>query len=234
MNLSILIVTQGEPHSTRFILDAHRLANKLGDTELVLGLDKCQPEYWQLAHKTIQLKSAGYLESVLDDALAVCTGRWILRLDDDEKCSKEMERWLAGGKYQHFGDMYAFPRANMWNLDHFITTPPLWPDIQTRLSVREKAGGRNKIHQGSPHGPGIVAPVAIEHYKFLVRDYESRLKIATNYESVKAGCGFGETYQPHNLPEKSFKSMNFEKLKDGYFPHWQDISGKGKEVRFDS
>jgi len=98
--------------------------------------------------------------------------------------------------------LWAFPRLNLWGDErHFIKADPLWPDLQTRLSTREKAGGRQGVHDGSPFGTGKIADVEIEHHKFLVRDRAARLEIAQRYDAARPGAGFSPTYLPFGLPE---------------------------------
>lgn len=231
--LSVVMVTKGEAHIWPYIRKAKALAQAI-DAEFIIGLDDYQNDDFICVEKGIvHVKSDGYLESVLDEVLKHATGKYILRLDDDESISDAMLHWLKAGHY-HASDVWAFPRANMWWQGKAITTPPLWPDLQTRLTTRSKAGGRTQIHQGSPHGTGAVAPVAILHHKFDVRSFDERLRIAAQYESVKPGCGFGATYQPYNLPERCFDTITVQDIGTGAVPNWQDMTGKGQEVRIDS
>jgi hypothetical protein len=204
------MVTRCEPHAIGFISEAWILANTLNG-ELVLGLDRCKlPE--ELARlpqlKTVALESKGYLESVLDKAVSACSGDYVLRLDDDETASAALENWLQDGEFAD--DVYTFPRLNLWKKGRIIRTPPLYPDYQTRFTTRTKAGGRNQIHTGCPFGTGTLINKPIVHHKFIVRDYDDRMKIAMQYEETRAGAGFGITYQPYNLPERSFKSLEVQ------------------------
>lgn len=141
------------------------------------------------------------IEDILDEAVAGCPDEWILRLDDDELPSQEMVDWLAADAYEA-ADHWAFPRLNLWgDEDHYITTPPLYPDLQTRLSVKTKSGGRHQIHAGSPHGTGEIAPCAIEHHKFLVRPLAERQALAREYELIAPGAGVGSHYSAFSTPE---------------------------------
>jgi hypothetical protein len=223
------MVTKGEAHAGYFLSRASSISSYIG-AEFVVGADKCKV-HPLLCLNVIDVESDGYLESVLDKVLEHASGKYILRLDDDEVPSDSMIAWLKAEHYKS-SDVWAFPRANLLE-GKAITTAPLWPDLQTRLTIKSKAGGRTQIHQGSPYGTGTVAPVAILHHKFEVRTFDERLKIASNYENVKPGCGFG-IYQPYNLPERCFDSVTVQDIGAGYVPNWQDMTGKGQEVRFDS
>ena len=228
--LSVVMVTKGEEHAHEFIKQARVLTLKIG-ADFVIGADGCEISS-SLADLVVPVESAGYLESVLDDVLSWSTGRYILRLDDDETVSEAMAEWLETHEYEAC-DVWAFPRANLRD-EKAITTPPLWPDLQTRLTTREKAGGRKQIHQGSPHGTGRVAPVAILHHKFQVRSFDERLQIAAKYESVKPGAGFGHIYQPFNLPERCFDKVTVQDIGDGSVPNWETMTGNGQEVNIGS
>lgn len=176
--LSILCVSQVKPRAIPFLEDMKRTAEALGG-EFVLAEDGKD------------VHSQGYIESVLDDAIALTRGDYILRLDDDERCSRSMLRWLELKKYEE-GDHWSFPRIHLWKDVHtMIMEEYYWPDLQTRLSTRAKAGGRSEIHAGSPFGAGTIARVSIEHYVYLVKPYEERIAIAANYHRIRAGADGG-------------------------------------------
>lgn len=180
MKLTLLCVTAYERHSTRF-LDAHEhLAGRLG-AEFV----------------EFDGRGARCVENILDDAIVTLDDGYVLRLDDDELASDSMGDWLASGHWIEF-DHWAFPRANLYpDETSFIASEPLWPDLQTRLSVKGKAGGRAGVHAGSPHGTGRIAPCVLEHHKLLARSYEDRLRIANGYETL----GAAPYYRVFSLPE---------------------------------
>lgn len=129
-----------------------------------------------------------------------------------------------------YSDLFAFPRCNVIEGDKFILNKPLFPDLQTRLTKAEKAGGRKEIHAGSPFGTGTVIPCAIMHDKFIVRSYEERKSIAENYESVKTGCGLGEHYRAFSLWEDFYKEpktrsiYGINGLHSGQINDWQKYS----------
>jgi hypothetical protein len=71
------------------------------------------------------------------------------------------------------------------------------------------AGGRTSIHCGSPHGGGDVAPVVIEHHKFLVKSLDERLRLARHYDTVGGG-GTGWNF-PFNVPELAYDRMELRR-----------------------
>ena len=178
--ISILCVSDCKERAQPFIADMSELAERLGAEFL-------------LARDGIEVKSAGYIESVLDEAIALTKGDWILRLDDDERVSKAMERWLMRECYLR-SDHWSFPRVHFWrDTKTVITDRYYWPDVQTRFSKRAKAGGVTKIHQPSPYGGGLIAPVCIEHHVYLVKTYEERLATSIRYQQIAADKKIGES-----------------------------------------
>src|ERR1700752_2044810 len=112
-----------------------------------------------------------------------------------------MLSWLASAAYRQ-ADHWAFPRLHLWpDAGQYISNAPLWPDLQTRLSVKAMAGGRHRVHQGSPHGTGRVAWVALEPHKFLCRPYAERQQLLERYEALQTGAG-GELFDMFSLPER--------------------------------
>jgi hypothetical protein len=206
MSLSILCITKGEPHARAFLKDMHLLAYDLRG-ELVLGWDTEDDCGCDLRNRPllrlVKVKSAGYLESVHDQVLAECEHPWVLRLDDDERCSPAMVEWLKARAYES-KPLWKFPRATLWGSPtQFLMTPQLWPDSQTRLGKKTHMGGRTFIHCGSPFGGGEEAPVILEHHKMIVRDAKQRREIALTYDRVLPGAGTGG-FLPFNLPEVAY------------------------------
>lgn len=207
-NLSLVCVSQLEPHSIRFLKQMSEWC-KNRNFEFVLGVDGSDIQVekaYEFTSKVVPVKSDGYLESVLDDVKSKCSGDYIMRLDDDESMSIGLSSFLTKLDFPH--GVYTFSRANLWGDEHhFITNGGLYPDIQTRLFRADLAGGRTQIHRLSPHGFGKVLPLRILHYKFLVKSYEERLEIAKRYETVEKGAGLGEVYKKFNLPEDCFVDL---------------------------
>jgi len=190
MNLSILCVTKGEPFAQPYLAQLGAEAGLLG-AQLVIIQDNGKTGAIEPAPRAIiaSVTSRGYIESVLDQALEYCTEDYVLRIDDDEAMSPAMFQWVQSGRFQT-ADHWKFPRYHLWGDErHYLNQPNLFPDHQTRLSVRELAGHRTSIHAGSPYGGGTTAPVALLHYKFLCKSREERRAIWDRYERLQTGAG---------------------------------------------
>ncbi len=181
--LTILCVTQAKPHAFSFLETMERVA-QICEGELVIAADG-QEAFDVLGYRTarhrrvVLVTSTGLIEGVLDEAISHCRGDYVLRLDDDEQCSPAMFRWLAEYTYEEH-DHWSFPRAHFWgSREAVITTPPLYPDLQTRLSTKAKSGDLLL---------GKLAPVYIEHHKFLVRPVEEA-DVLGRITLVEAGDG---------------------------------------------
>ena len=219
MNLSVLCVTQLEVHALTFLGYMYEVVRDLPyPAELVVAYDHqhdrsevsvlqalLQLPINEHANplRVVPVTSKGYIESVLEPALGMCNGAFVLRLDDDERMNRHMERWLVEGAYM-VGDHWKFERAHLWGDEqHFIPAQPLWPDHQTRLSKKAKAGGRGVIHAGSPHGGGDLADgCVIEHHCFLVRSYAERRAKMDRYNKIQEGAG----WPAFNVPEIYWES----------------------------
>jgi hypothetical protein len=201
--LTILVVTQAEPCVMPLLWQLKAAAVYL-EAEFVAAADgeAARDALLPLAREPAQLglvRSQGYLESVLDAALGFCRGRYVLRLDDDEALPGDALRWLRSGAFRA-APSWKFPRVHLWqDSSHALATPHLWPDFQTRLSLRAQAGGRQAIHAGSPFGGGAEAPCVIEHHKFLVRSLEARRAIVRRYDGVQPGAG--SSFRAFSCPE---------------------------------
>ncbi len=220
MRLSILSVSQAAPYALRFLREFDYLATRLG-AECVWIADGVDAYNTLMAQprnpntRVHEVTSRGFIESILDDAVARCTGEYILRLDDDELPSEAMVRWLANESYtQH--DHWWFPRAHLWpDTQSMLLTPQLWPDGQTRLSIKEKSGGRHHIHAMSPFGPGECAGVMIHHHKFLVRSREEREETARRWH--------GGAMTAFSLPEEVYGTVRVVDPGNGHAewePEW--------------
>lgn len=217
MTLSILCVTKGEPHAWPFLHTISELGASLG-AQTVIALDGPADDRMPAVDLTLFVHSAGYVESVLDDCLAHCRGDYILRLDDDERCSPAMVRWLKAGAYTE-AKSWAFATAGLWgDAESVLVMPELWPQYHTRLSRRIIAGGQRRIHQPNPHGRGEIAPAVLEHHKFLVKSLETRRAIAARYEGIRRGAG-----KPcHSVPELAYDELLVAPLGDGTLRAWTD------------
>lgn len=210
-DLSILCVTRLEPEVIGLLHTLSAVAYRL-DTEFVVATDisngngRYSTRSWKTLARldnVVEVESNGYIESVLDEAISYTCGDYVLRLDDDESIPSILFDWLATGEYRSH-DNWKFSRAHLWpNEEHYITSSPLYPDHQTRLSIRSKAGSRSTIHSGSPYGGGELAPYPILHHKFLVKTLEQRRDIVRRYESIQKGAG--SNFLAFSCPEDYYK-----------------------------
>lgn len=206
---TLCCVSKMEPHSLKFLQKMSDWSKKSG-WQFLLAIDGSDVNLEQ-AHdftpNVMQVKSLGYIESVLDSVIDRCPEGYIFRLDDDEFFSPDLQKWLETSNLKS-SKIYSFPRCNLWkDENHYI--PGLYPDTQIRLATKKKSYGRNVIHNLSPHGFGTTIKYPIYHYKFLVKSYEERKYIAEIYEKVRQGAGFGD-YLVYNIPEDYYKRKGVE------------------------
>lgn len=216
--LTILCITKCEPHARRFLEEMWSVVRNLPYTaELIVYCDvtvdvtapallrdlsgeQATPEgnYLRLIPNASR---SGFLEAMHDDAVNCCSGEYVLRLDDDERMNRPMEDWVAAQGFLA-RDHWKFDRAHLWQDPyHYIADGPLWPDHQTRLSIKAKAGGRGTIHAGSPFGGGYLAPdCVIEHHVFLVRSRVEREKKLARYNQIHPGAGWPAFHTPEIFP----------------------------------
>jgi hypothetical protein len=217
--LSILCVSDVKHYAVPFIEEMDRVAHRLG-AEFVLVQDGKD------------VHSAGYIESVLDEAIAKTKGDYILRLDDDEKCSPALIRFLDREIYRSY-DHWSFPRAHLWgNPKTMILEKYYWPDVQTRLSVRAKSGGRDKIHVRSPFGAGRIPNACLEHWCYLAKTYEERLEVGRRYHRIHSGADGGEFRATSFEDERAGQEVQFIEYTDGTVTGAMDVSGHTVGVPF--
>lgn len=173
--LSIMCVSSMKARTKPFIEELENVAKYIG-AEFVLVRDG------------IDVKSAGYIESVMDQATAMTLGEYVLRIDDDEKLSSAAVMWLKQREYKRH-DAWAFPRVALWpDTNTMIAGFPkltLFPDFQLRLLTRNYPWP-NELHR-VPHVACQLAPVMIEHHSFLCKTYEERRALTAEYEAIKTG-----------------------------------------------
>ena len=203
MKITVLCVTRGAPRTDRFLSDLERLAQELRG-QFVIALDgDALPRVYDA--KVLHVVSKGYFGSVLDEAVAACDGEYILRIDDDERVSPAMFTWLMGESW-HKADNWSFPRQCFWqNEQQYLTTPPWYPDHQTRLSVKAKSGHRPLPHDPSLYGFGDWAPVAIEHHELLVKTFEERWKFFQHLSRARGremSDLEAQRWQPETWPDR--------------------------------
>jgi len=192
VTITVLCVTQAALRIRPFLQEIADLAFTLGG-QMVFGAHGEQAReflgnHWEHAnaHDVMVPVEGGYLEQMLPTVLEACKGDYVLRLDDDERCSPEMVAWLVSGAWT-VQDSWFFSRYHLWpDVDHVITSSPFFPDFQQRLTTREKAGRGTKIHAGSKW-PAYRAPVYMEHHNFLVKTKEERRAMTAKYHTILTG-----------------------------------------------
>lgn len=220
MSLTVLTVSKLDQCAIRFIKAMETLGS-----QFVIAADGEQAFHsaseLDVEATVVKVHSKGYIESVLDQALEACNGDYVLRLDDDELVSEAMANWLQNREWER-RDHWEFPRIHLWG-DGVLLTPQLFPDHQTRLSIKSKSGGRHGVHAGSPFGGGETAPVCIEHHKFIVKSSASRLAVAQNYDRYCSGYGTGNM-KPFSLPEEAYhgQTVTIAAMWDGSMPRKSD------------
>ncbi len=228
MRLSILCVTTMAPHAALFLAQFFTLGEELGAETVFVADGEAAFKRLRDARgdggpaKTAMVRSTGFIESVLDEALALTSGDMILRLDDDELPTPAMREWLLAGKWLD-ADHWHFPRLHLWpDRRSVLMTPQLFPDAQTRLSSREKSGGRPHLHAMSPWGMGKDAGVAIEHHKFLSRTRAEREDTSRRWHS--GGM------KPFSLPEDVYGEVEIVDRGWGkvpWTPAWRETRQMG-------
>lgn len=213
MKLSLLCVSTLKPRALPFLQHMAKVAKHIGAEFVLAGdlhssePDLCSSDFIDGVQAELRtVHSAGFIESVLDQAIGFTTGDYVLRLDDDEKCSPAMLRWLATGWYTK-QDHWCFPRAALWGNSTTMLMGEFFPDWQVRLSTRAKAGGRTALHQKSPYGAGYGAPACIEHWCFLAKSAEE-LDATTKFYHQQMGL-------PEKRPSRVVMLRTYE---DGLLP----------------
>lgn len=215
--LTVLMVTRLEQHAWMFLEAANDLADTL-DAELVIGVDHPAIERGAGAHVTaaagravsrlapharivtVDSHGAGYLEACLNQALDVCTGEYVLRIDDDERVSDGLAAWLAGwaaggGR----SPLYAFPRAALWPDDGTrIDQPPWWPDAQARLATRVLSR-RSYLHE-MWQCEDVYVPHPILHYTYLCHDVAWHDRQRAAYARARPDC-------PYPMPREGLRTV---------------------------
>jgi hypothetical protein len=184
MKLSIVCVTQAAPKVRPFLEEIKQLAEDV-NAELVFGAHGDAAAQF-LRNQTAYAVEGEFLEEMLNPVLELCTGDYVLRLDDDERCSESMFKWLKAGLYVERSAWF-FPRFHFWpDEQHVITSQPYFPDFQARLTRKDMAQREAKIHAGLLFR-SFRAPVYMEHYNQIVKTYEERRALTAKYETIRTG-----------------------------------------------
>lgn len=201
-DLSLLCVTRASPATIPFVRALVENARMLGAEVCIIADGDDSATLLRVNNIPVAgtVYSKGYIESVLDNCVAMTTRDYVFRIDDDEALPGSALHWLASGLYRD-EPHWKFCRAHLTidNPAQYYAQPPLWPDHQTRLSTRALSLGRTTIHCGSPHGGGALAPVLIEHHKFRIKTREERIEIVNRYNRIERNAG--TNFAPFSVPE---------------------------------
>lgn len=231
-DLTFICITKAEVFAYPYLRSLKSVKDALG-ANLLIGIDNSEiPEYIEeYADQIVFLRSAGYIESVLDEVIKEVQTEYVFRIDDDERLSASLFDWLESGEYRS-ENIFSFIRCNMWTPHSFITESPLFPDCQTRLTKKDLSLGVHRIHAGNPNGAGKIIPYALIHDKFNVKSYKERRAIADRYEAIQKGSGYSEKFLPFQLPEDYYKegftvyplNATGDPKDEGYISDWRNIS----------
>ncbi len=158
----------------------------------------------------------GYLESALPQMAALCSGDFVLRLDDDERLGgnwsrQEFESLVALNDLTHLN---IFRR---WIVDggrNFIAAPPWFPDVQMRLFRNAPASIRwpRQIHQPMEVAGNCLTPGDrwIEH-DVLSTSSEEREEKCRNYQALRPECHLSHyyLYEGHDLARLPANEQGF-------------------------
>jgi hypothetical protein len=181
MKLSLVCVTQAAPALRPTLGELADLATLLG-AEMVWGAHGPEAQAYLSREPNVVPVVGEYLEQMLDQVFAKTTGQYILRMDDDERCSSQMIAWLRSEEYLTF-DCWGFYRVHLWPDERTIIAS-LFSDVQCRLATRTKSSRPAVLHMGS-QWPTKIVPVAIEHYNFLLKTRAERLAIGNKYARLQ-------------------------------------------------
>jgi hypothetical protein len=164
-----------------------------------------------LADQVHFLTSGGCLESALPQMVALCSGDFILRLDDDERLGgnwtrPEFESLVALNELSHL----KVPRR--WLADegkNFIAEAPWFPDVQMRLfrNAPESIRWPQQIHEAMELAGNCLAlgDRWIEHDVLFTTSTEERQEKCRRYQELRPECHLSHFYwyeerDPARLP----------------------------------
>lgn len=207
MNLTVRVITALERHAAPFLVAHVGLCRRIG-AQLVVAVDRADPtglpaEVVGLA-RVRRVRTNGNVTPVLNALLPLCGDGYVLSLDDDGCVSPAMERWLAARSHET-EPVWQFPTAHLWEAGWWITDPPLGTNRRPWLTTVAAGLVHDKLHTKPLAGRGAVAPVMLEHHKFLVKPRAERAARIQLYESLEKGGGLGHRRLAYGLPEEYYR-----------------------------
>jgi hypothetical protein len=153
-----------------------------------------------LAHQVHFVATDGYLESALPQMVALCSGDFILRLDDDERLGgnwtrPDFESLVA------LNDLSHLTVLRRWIVDegrNFIASPPWFPDVQMRLFRNIPASIRwpQEIHDPMEIAGNCLTPSDrwIEHDVLFTTTAAERQEKCRSYQALRPKCHLSHFY----------------------------------------
>ena len=142
----------------------------------------------------------GCLESALPQMVALCSGEFILRLDDDERLGgnwarQEFESLVALNDLSH---LKLFRRWVVDDGHNFISSPPWFPDVQMRLFRNISASIRwpQQIHDPMEIAGNCLTlgDRWIEHDVLFTTSSEERQEKCRRYQALRPTCHLSHYY----------------------------------------
>jgi hypothetical protein len=153
-----------------------------------------------------------------------CESDWVFVIDYDEQLSPEWhdDAWrqiLSTTELTHFW----CPRRWVLPGGRYITSPPLWPDVQLRLLRNGIAGTAfpTKLHDliHVPGGAGLLQHLGLYHHTLSLWPRAAREEKVRNYEALRPGGGLRRyylyedySYRTAELPEAAVWDADGEVL----------------------
>lgn len=138
------------------------------------------------ADRVAVIAVGGYLERVLNAAAALCTGDWIMRLDDDELMPPGFRadaEYLMGLPWQD----YMLQRLHLIGDGSLMArAPALWPDPQVRL--RRAAAYRDHPWPTTAHGipDGAAGRMFVATAGTTIWHLRALLRVAVDRDAIDA------------------------------------------------
>lgn len=193
------------------------------------------------------LETSGYIEPLLPRMASLCSGEFILRIDDDECLGGDWSRsrWEA---QVYFNSITHFLMPRRWMVPggRFLASEPWFPDFQLRLFRNHSA---RIIWPAALHEPMHVSGRGlflcdrwIEHYDLVLNSRSDRERKARRYQGIRPEKHLSHMYlyeeqNPESLPvdEAGFWAAMRRQL-----PGWKLQAGTpaaapyqpGTEIRF--
>jgi glycosyltransferase involved in cell wall biosynthesis len=204
--LSVVIITKDSSRWVERLL----LQTQLYADELIILVDRASSDNTydickQYANRVEFIETPGYVEPVLNYAYSLAHYPWCLRVDDDE---------LLGTRFVEMKqEILDLPQAACWlprynvvgaEMNHYLSTWPLYPDYQVRLFRKNSLNQAPVIHTT----PAIygetceLESVHLFHLNLLLKSRGEREQLVKHYDTIRPGAGSGTEYRAHYLPEE--------------------------------